>query len=47
MPKSHPPYPAEFKRRLVELVRTGRNPASIRDPRDATHRCEIPVRDSR
>jgi len=26
MPKSHKPYPAELKARLVELVRAGRNP---------------------
>lgn len=24
MPRSHPPYPAEFRRRMVELVRSGR-----------------------
>ncbi len=29
MPKSHPPYPAEVKRRLVELVRAGRNPEEL------------------
>ncbi len=26
MPKTHPPYPPELRRRLVELVRAGRNP---------------------
>ncbi|TMB16754.1 MAG: hypothetical protein E6J71_15655 [Deltaproteobacteria bacterium] len=26
MPKSHPQYPAEFKRRFIELVHGGRNP---------------------
>jgi len=26
MPKWHPPYPAEFRRRMVELVRAGREP---------------------
>ena len=25
MPKSHPPYPAEYRRRLVELARAGRS----------------------
>lgn len=25
MPKSHMPYPPEFRRRMVELVRSGRN----------------------
>jgi transposase len=29
MPKSHPPYPAEPKKRLVELVRAGRNPEEL------------------
>ena len=29
MPKSHPPYPPEFKQRLVELVRAGRNPEEL------------------
>ena len=24
MPKSHPPYPPEFRRRMVELVRSGK-----------------------
>lgn len=29
MPKSHPPYPAEFRRRMVELVRAGREPEEL------------------
>ena len=29
MPKSHPPYPPELRRRLVELVRAGRSPAEL------------------
>ena len=29
MPKSHAPYPPELKRRLVELVHSGRNPESL------------------
>ncbi len=29
MPGSHPPYPPELRRRLVELVRAGRNPAEL------------------
>ena len=29
MPKSHAPYPPELRRRLVELVRTGRSPESL------------------
>jgi transposase len=29
MPKSHPPYPPEFRRRMVELVRAGRTPEEL------------------
>ena len=29
MPKSHPPYPPEFRRQMVELVRAGRNPEDL------------------
>ncbi len=29
MPKSRPPYPPEFKRRMVELVRAGRKPEEL------------------
>ena len=29
MPKSHRKYPAEFRRRMVELVRSGRSPESL------------------
>ena len=29
MPKSHPPYPAEFRQQMVELVRAGRTPAEL------------------
>ena len=29
MPKSKPPYPPEFKRRMIELVRSGRNPEEL------------------
>jgi transposase len=25
MPKTHPPYPAEYRRRMVEQVRAGRS----------------------
>lgn len=28
-PKSHTPYPPEFRRRMVELVRSGRNPEEL------------------
>ncbi len=29
MPKSRPPYPAEFRARMVELVRSGRRPEEL------------------
>jgi len=29
MPKTHPPYSPEFRRRIVDLVRTGRDPADL------------------
>lgn len=29
MPKPHPPYTAEFRRRLLDLVRAGRTPESL------------------
>ena len=29
MPRSHPPYPAEFRQQMVELARTGRTPVEL------------------
>jgi transposase len=29
MPKSHPPYPAEFRQQMIELVQAGRTPAQL------------------
>ena len=29
MTKSHPPYPAEFRQQMIELVRAGRNPGEL------------------
>lgn len=29
MPRSHAPYPAEFRRQMVELVAVGRNPEEL------------------
>lgn len=29
MPRSHKPYPSEFKKKLVDLVRTGRTPEEL------------------
>lgn len=29
MPRNHPPYPREFRERMVELVRSGRTPEEL------------------
>ena len=29
MPKTHPPYPAEFRQQMIELIRAGRTPAEL------------------
>lgn len=29
MPRTRPPYPAEFRRQMVELVRAGRDPTDL------------------
>jgi len=29
MPKTRPPYPREFRRQMVELVRAGRTPREL------------------
>ena len=29
MPKTHRPYPAEFRQQIIELVRAGRTPAEL------------------
>ena len=29
MPKSHPPYAAEFRQQMIELVHAGRNPEEL------------------
>jgi len=29
MPRTHPPYPLEFRERMVDLVRSGRSPESL------------------
>jgi len=29
MPRSHPPYPREFRKQLLELVRAGRTPEEL------------------
>ena len=29
MPRSHPPYPVEFRQQMIELVLVGRSPAEL------------------
>ena len=29
MPKTHPPYPLEYRERMIDLVRAGRSPESL------------------
>ena len=29
MPKSHPPYPPEYRRQVIELLRAGRTPGEL------------------
>ncbi len=36
MPKSHKPYPPEFKQRLVEMVRAGRQPEELAEKFEPT-----------
>jgi transposase len=36
MPKSHTPYPPELKRRLIEMVRAGRNPEELAEKFEPT-----------
>jgi hypothetical protein len=36
MPKSHKPYPPELKRRLVEMVRAGRQPEELAEKFEPT-----------
>ena len=41
MPKSRPPYPAEFRRKMIDLVRAGRTPGELSrqfEPSDQTIR---------
>lgn len=39
MPKSHPPYPPELRRRLVEMVRAGRSPAELGEQFEPSEQC--------
>ncbi len=36
MPRSHTPYPAEFRQRMVELVRSGRSPDELAEKFEPT-----------
>lgn len=39
MPKSHPPYPAEYRQHIVELVRSGRTPEDLAREFEPTAQC--------
>jgi len=39
MPKSHRPYPLEYRRRIIELVRAGRSPESLAREFEPTAQC--------
>ena len=36
MPKSHKPYPPEFKQRIIEMVRAGRSPDDLAEKFEPT-----------
>jgi transposase len=39
MPRSRSPYPPELRRRLVEMVRAGRSPASLAEEFEPSEQC--------
>jgi transposase len=39
MPKNHPPYPPELRRRLVEMVRSGRSPGELAEEFEPSEQC--------
>src|SRR5215468_2992728 len=39
MPKSRPPYPAEYRRRIVELARAGRSLKQLAEEFEPTENC--------
>jgi transposase len=39
MPKSHPPYPPEYRERIIDLVRAGRSPGSLAREFEPTAQC--------
>lgn len=39
MPKSHRPYPPEYRERMIELVRSGRSPESLANEFEPSAQC--------
>ncbi len=39
MPKTHPPYPPEYRERIIDLVRAGRSPESLAREFDPSAQC--------
>jgi transposase len=39
MPKSHRPYPPEYRERMIELVRSGRSPESLATEFEPSAQC--------
>ena len=39
MPKGHPPYSPELRRRLVAMVQAGRSPASLAEEYEPSEQC--------
>jgi transposase len=39
MPKRHPPYPPELRRRLVEMVRVGKSPRELAEQFEPSEQC--------
>jgi transposase len=39
MPKSHQPYPLEYRERIIELVRSGRSPESLAKEFEPSAQC--------
>jgi len=39
MPKTHKPYPPEYRERILELVRSGRSPASLAREFEPSEQC--------
>lgn len=39
MPKSHRPYPPEYRERIIELVRSGRSPESLAKEFEPSAQC--------